>query len=286
VAGAWALRGERYDLSLMVFPSNRLACSVLAILVRARWRLAHRYRTRDHWRNFNGFIDADVPADPGLHDVEQNMTLIERVTGASWSSVELDVTFEPATSQVDAAREMFHAWGLDGKDVTGMHVTSFPDMTYKRWEGSRFREVATQILESPNAGVIVFGTADERDYIEQVVGDQRDRITVCTDAPFEAVAALVAQCSSFISNDSGLMHLAVCVGVPTLGLFGPTNPVRTRPWGARHRIVQPDHPCTACYRYPFGPSPALENCIVRSCLESLSVAEVRAAYQDLQDSGG
>ena len=37
VKGAWALRGERYELSLMVFPSNRFACALLAILVGARW---------------------------------------------------------------------------------------------------------------------------------------------------------------------------------------------------------------------------------------------------------
>ncbi|MDA1086867.1 MAG: glycosyltransferase family 9 protein [Verrucomicrobia bacterium] len=286
VKGAWALRGERYDLSLTVFPSNRFACALLAILVGARWRLAHHYRSRDHWRNLNGLIHADVPADPNLHDVEQNMTLIEKVTGAPWSSAELDVSFDPAASQIDVAREMFRAWGLDGKHVTGMHVTSFPDMTYKRWEGSRFCELAGRILESPMTGVIIFGTRDERGYIEQVVGDRGDRITVCTDAPFEVVAALVAQCSAFVSNDSGLMHLAVCVGVPTLGIFGPTNPVRTRPWGARHRMVQPDHACLACYRYPFGASPELEKCIAHSCLDALSVAEVYSAYESLREVDG
>lgn len=286
ISAACALRGERFDVSLMVFPSNRLACAVLAILVGARWRLAHRYRARDHWRNLNCLIHADVPADESLHDVEQNMALVECVTGAAWSSPDLDVRYTPPRPQTEAAREMFQAWGLAGKDVTGMHVTSFPDMTYKRWDGQRFHELAERILGSPNNAVIIFGTPDERAYIEDVAGDLQERITICTDAPFEAVAALISRCSGFISNDSGLMHVAAGVGVPTLGIFGPTNPVRTRPWGNANRIVQPDHPCTACYRYPFGPSPALRSCIEHSCLESLSVSEVFDAYEALRGDKG
>jgi ADP-heptose:LPS heptosyltransferase len=291
VAGALRLRRERYDLSLPVFPANRLACTVLAAGIGARWRLTHRYAARDHRRTGAWLLEADVPADPSLHDVEQNLALVYHALGDDPARArrgpaqEDDIRFEPGMGARREAEQRFHAWNMADKRVIGFHVTSFPDMTYKRWDGARFRELMLRLLRKSPTGLVVFGTPDERDYIEGVVGDLADAVRICTDAAFPTMAALVGRCAAFVSNDSGLMHVAVSMGVPTLGIFGPTNPTRTRPYGPRHRIVQPDHPCVACYRYPFGPSPGLANCRRDSCLRALSVDEVHAAFQALQTDG-
>ena len=280
--GALALRRERFDLSLAVFPSNRFACAVLSALAGARWRLAHRYSAQDYFRNLNVLIHAAVPADAGLHDVEQNMTLVDHVTGGTSRSISsADLRLSIPAALEDQARDRFDEWGFTGKRVTGMHVTSFPDMTCKRWDGSRFHELITRILQAPDTAVAIFGTDDERAYIEEVVDVLRERVKICTGMSLMETVALVSRCDAFVSNDSGLMHMAVCVGVPTLGIFGPTNPVRTKPYGSPHRVVQPNHPCTACYRYPFGRSPDLKNCIRRSCLQDLGVDEVYCAYRQL-----
>jgi ADP-heptose:LPS heptosyltransferase len=45
------------------------------------------------------------------------------------------------------------------------------------------------------------------------------------------VHAALARCAAFIGNDSGLAHLAAAAGIPTLALFGPTDPRRYGPWG-------------------------------------------------------
>lgn len=277
------LRKQHYDISLTVFPSNRMACTALALLVGARRRLAHRYASRYHWRNLNALLHTEVRADATLHDVEQNRRLLMPVLG------EIDDHARPEDLQLPlrdedalAAEARFADWSLPNGVVVGMHVTSYPDMIYKRWAPARFRSLIERLLTDATLSVIIFGTADEHAYLEDLANPFHERVKICTDAPIMHTAAMVARCTYFISNDSGLMHVAACSGVPTLGLFGPTNPTRTAPYGPQHRVVSPVHPCTACYQYPFAPSPGLRNCLRRSCLEDLHVDQVYDTFVDLQ----
>jgi ADP-heptose:LPS heptosyltransferase len=50
-----------------------------------------------------------------------------------------------------------------------------------------------------------------------------------------------------ISNDSGPVHMAAAVGTPTLVVFGPTDPVRTGPYGQGHRVLSAGLPCQPCF---------------------------------------
>jgi ADP-heptose:LPS heptosyltransferase len=57
-------------------------------------------------------------------------------------------------------------------------------------------------------------------------------------ADLPSTAAALASCRLYIGNDSGLMHMAAAVGTPTLGLFGPTDDRRYRPWGEQCDFVR------------------------------------------------
>jgi ADP-heptose:LPS heptosyltransferase len=56
--------------------------------------------------------------------------------------------------------------------------------------------------------------------------------------PLRVTAALMQHCSFFVSNDSGLMHVAVSQKIPTFGLFGPTDERRTAPWGPYGHVIR------------------------------------------------
>jgi len=62
------------------------------------------------------------------------------------------------------------------------------------------------------------------------------------------LAEVLRKSRGIIANDSGPMHIAVAVGVPVFGLFGPTNPERTGPHGNNHLILRPDLPCLNCLK--------------------------------------
>ncbi|HSI65554.1 MAG TPA: glycosyltransferase family 9 protein, partial [Candidatus Saccharimonadia bacterium] len=66
--------------------------------------------------------------------------------------------------------------------------------------------------------------------------------------------ARLRTCRVLLTNDTGTMHLAASLGVPTVSIFGSTEPVLTGPLGAHHRVVRHHVPCSPCFRRecPFG----------------------------------
>jgi ADP-heptose:LPS heptosyltransferase len=91
---------------------------------------------------------------------------------------------------------------------------------------------------------------------------------------------LLERCRAFVSNDSGVMHLAAAVGVPVVGLFGPTDWVRLHPWTLQHAIVRRDLPCMPCFYYSSRPLRCVAN-INYACMREISVDEVYNAVQTL-----
>ena len=59
---------------------------------------------------------------------------------------------------------------------------------------------------------------------------------------------VIKECRLFVSNDSGLMHVASALGVPTVAIFGSTDPIATGPRGAGTRIVTHEVSCAPCLR--------------------------------------
>jgi len=79
------------------------------------------------------------------------------------------------------------------------------------------------------------------------------------------LTALLERASLVIANDSGPMHIAAALRRPLVALFGPTNSIRTGPYGRDDAVLRLDIPCSPCYS---------RRCSHRSCLQQLSVASV------------
>ena len=71
------------------------------------------------------------------------------------------------------------------------------------------------------------------------------------------LAELITQlktCRLLLTNDTGTMHLACAEGVPTVSIFGSTEPVLTGPLGDQHTVIRHQVPCSPCFKRecPFG----------------------------------
>ena len=107
----------------------------------------------------------------------------------------------------------------------------------KIWPAEKFAELADHltgvngVLE--NARVAVFGAPDERLQANPVLRaiPKARRIDLVGKVDLLTAAACMKKAALYIGNDSGLMHMAAAVGVPTLGLFGPSRPEHYAPWG-------------------------------------------------------
>jgi len=115
---------------------------------------------------------------------------------------------------------------------------------FKEWPPERFAELARALTASdgplPGARVVLFGgpgdEATARAVISGLGGVETLDLTGRLD--LVAAAAILPRARLFVGNDSGLMHLAVAAGAPTLGLFGPTDERVYGPWGAHGHSVR------------------------------------------------
>jgi heptosyltransferase-2 len=120
----------------------------------------------------------------------------------------------------------------------------------KRWLPERFAEAACAIAAARNASIALFGSKQEAGICERV----RDEIAVrggrCLNFAGQTTLGefieMAAACEVYLSNDSGPMHIASAMGVPTVAIFGATDDQATGPTGPRTRVVrQPVH-CSPC----------------------------------------
>lgn len=114
----------------------------------------------------------------------------------------------------------------------------------KRWPVRRWRELITLVQKAfPQVEIFLFGTAKDGAITAQVAEGQNEKIVDRagkTDLP--AYMRELASCRAICGNDTGGMHLANMLGVPVVGIFGPTNPVRTGPiFDAPVNILQPEN---------------------------------------------
>ncbi len=139
--------------------------------------------------------------------------------------------------------------------------------------------ILENIAPASRPSVSLFGLADDRAAIEQFVDESSRSIPgisfeINIGEPLRETMSLIAGCAVFLSSDSGLMHVADALGVPTIGLFGPTHPsLGFAPAGPRSRAFHAGSWCSPCHRH--GSAPCFRE--RRFCFDELNVASISEA---------
>ena len=153
--------------------------------------------------------------------------------------------------------------------TVALHPGCKPGWPWKKWHG--FEDLARAIDD-----VVIIGTEGDLDnrgtYFGRSFQWPDHAIDYTGKLGIEDTAALIGQCAALVSNDSGLMHLGVAVGTPTLGLFGLTSPAREMIPAPQMIALTKSLSCEpACRRQPWG----RRDCNYHlECLKTLTAAEV------------
>jgi heptosyltransferase-2 len=142
--------------------------------------------------------------------------------------------------------------------------------TAKRWLPERFADAALQVARRRDASIALFGSADEAALCQQVstrLGDYPHR-NHAGQTTLKQFIEMAAACEVFLTNDSGAMHIASALGVPTIAIFGATDDIGTGPTGLNARIVRQNVDCSPCL---------LRECpIDHRCMTQVTVERVAA----------
>jgi len=142
----------------------------------------------------------------------------------------------------------------------------------KRWESSRFAEVANALTREGHRVLLLGGPGD----VAELTAMREKLVQPALDTSalgVEGLIAAVQRCKLVIAGDSGPIHIADALGVPTVALYGPTAPRRWAPRDPRHRIIHKDLVCSPCSNH------GSKRCPLGSmqCMREISSSEVTAA---------
>jgi heptosyltransferase-2 len=178
------------------------------------------------------------------------------------------IRLEGAPAAREAGLLRFHDLGL-----TDCVVGVSPGAAYgtaKRWLPERFADAANHVARELGASVAIFGSKDERELC--------DAVAAAINAPVKNFAGetslaefieMAAACRVYLTNDSGAMHIASALGVPTVAVFGATDDIATGPTGPLARVVRETVECSPCLKREC---PIDHRCMTR--VEASRVAEV------------
>ena len=270
IIGKWRLAGElrqcRFDCAILL--QNAIEAAIVARLA----GIPHRAGYNSDGRGW--FLTHSVRRTKEIRRVHQIDYYIEMVRALGCTPAGRDVRLRPGKDYDGLAEALFSRFGIAGnRPLIGIA----PGAAYgpaKKWFPERFAAVADRLSGESGALTILFGSAADRESTAAVQGSAgHPLIDIAGMTNLKEAIALIARCSLFISNDSGLMHVAGALGVPTVAIFGSTNPVTTSPVGERSVVIHHDVDCSPCMK-PFCPTDF-------RCMEGIGVEEVCAAAQKL-----
>lgn len=235
------------DLTVTTFPGNRFEYNLIPFLTGAKYRVAHKY-SQKKFSNFSFLQNRRIRVDNSLHDLEQNLNLVIPL-GLDINSIEKKIFMHIADEDYEFAEAYLKKQNISENKVIGIHPGSSKErgMDYKRWPAEYFAELCDRLYVDSGYVTLIFGGNDEDLLKRKVYESMTNKPVLVEQLSLKKTAALISKCNKFITNDSGLMHMAVAVGVPAFALFGPSDPGRTAPFGDKHKVIRLGIHCSPCW---------------------------------------
>ena len=251
------LRNRKYDLAIDLFGIPRSA--LLIKLTKASVRVGGCFRYRSHLYTHCFKTNQDWKTAIDFH----NLAL---------KRIGISKNLEPpkiylSKLELDWAQKYLSQKGLDlTKPIVGIH----PGATWpaKIWPKERFVQLANKINRELKYSVFFTFGPNENEISKAIQGKIDSKVLVGEVLPLRKLAAVLACCSVYISNDCGPLHLAPAVGTPTIGIFGPSVPEIWFPYKKEngHRLMIKDIDCRPCHK---------DECpIEHQCMDWISVEQV------------
>jgi len=266
------IRKIRPDLTVTTFPSNRFEYNIVPFITGAKIRVAHKYKQK-RYRTLSFLQNYRIKVDESLHDLEQNLNLVKPL-GLDTNNIEKKIYMNISLNDEKFADNFLKNLELNDKKLIGIHPGSSSErgMDYKRWPVEYYARLCDRLAENYGYITLIFGSHDENSLKRKIQQLMKNESVIIEQLPLKKTAALISRCDKFVTNDSGLMHIAVAADVHVYALFGPSDPGRTAPYGDKHKVIRLGMNCSPCWSIKnLGVGNV--NCIYNEnlCMKNLSV---------------
>jgi ADP-heptose:LPS heptosyltransferase len=252
----WVLRRRRFDVVLDMHGGPR--SSMLALASGAPQRIGYAIPGRS-WM-YTRTVGRPRELRP-RHSVVNQWDLLEAIEG--WPGDTPDAATDPVEMAADAraearTAERLRAAGVaPGHELIVIHVSA--GNPFRRWPEPAFARLVAGLAEGrPSRRIVLSSGPSDRHAASRIARSARaalgaaarDRVLDIGDFDLPELRSLVTRSRVFIGGDTGPLHVAATTATPIVGLYGPTLPVRSRPWRdpsfATESVEVPGLACRPC----------------------------------------
>jgi len=177
-----------------------------------------------------------------------------------------DASIQISEVRKSAAKELLRAHGVREDEPVVALCPGSINSRAKRWPAEAYAALADRLIDTQRQ-VLLIGSKEEADVSREVTSRMRHQPIVLTgQTTLDQITAVLAGVDLIVTNDTGPAHIGAALGRPTIVIFGPTNPLTTRPFSPAAEILRHPPDCAPCM---------LRDCpIDHRCMTAITVDEV------------
>jgi heptosyltransferase-2 len=266
------IRSYKFDISIIVFPTFKIALAVF--LAKVPLRIGVGYRWYSFLFNKRVYFHRSKVEK---HELEYNLELLKP----------LDISIRDKTIKIwlneydkKFAEDFFKKNKINfNKKVVSIHPGR--SVSTLNWSFNNYARLIDIIHKDLDYEIILIEGKDEKDITKRVLENTHYKPVVLSgSADIKQVAAVISNLNLHISSSTGTMHIAAAMNVPTLSFFCPIfvlQPKRWGPWGNKSIILQPEGlSCKKC---------VYKKCPHYNCMDRISVEMVITKIKEFMKSG-
>jgi len=232
-----------YNFEAAILLQNAFEAALITFLAGIPLRIGYNTDGRSF------LLTHPVACKPEYKKDHQTRYYLNILRGVGLKEGRQDLFLNLGSKERARARDILFEHGISKQErVIGIN----PSATYgpaKQWPFERYARLADKIQDFADCRVVIFGGPEDIQLGRRISH-------MIKHAPFDLsgktelgeAMALIERCSLFITNDSGLMHVAAALNVPLIVIFGSTNATTTGPLSSKSRVVQIPMVCSPCLK--------------------------------------
>ena len=232
-----ALRKE-YDIGIVpVIVSISFTSNLLCRLANCKIRIGPRSldgNPNESAYLFDNLVDIDWRRYPDSNVADRILDIV-RPFGIDTANYRSQITIEE--KDFKSANNFLRSLDVKLKDVViGFHCGA--GKKQNRWSLIKYVELINKLKQDFNAKIYLTGSSSDKEEIKYLVKHISFELGLFINKSIPEVAALISRSTLFISNDTGIMHVAGTTNTPQISIFGPTNPLNWAPIGENKHYLR------------------------------------------------
>jgi len=255
------LRSLKFDLAIDL--QGLFRSGLLTFLSRAKTRLGFS-RANSRELNYLFLNQRVTPGEEDRHVIDKNLSLL-RPLGIEVEEKEFIIQVSGENREYIA--NFFKKEGIISNNIL-IALNSRASWPSKLWPEERWAELADRLIEELKAKIVLLWGAGEKDLVDRIVRMTKNKPIISCKTNLKELAVLISKCKLFVGGETGPLHIACALNIPTIALIGPTDSVRNGPYGEGHIVIEKSLPCRGCWKY---------KCKRLDCMKLITVDEVFSA---------